>query len=137
MLGHEFAGIVDHAPDHPSLIGKRVVGEINAACRVRQTCLQGWPTHCPTRTTLGIIGRDGTFADYLALPMENLYPLPDHISNEQAVFIEPLAAACEIPQLVTITPKNRVIIIGDGKLGLLCAQVSAVSGCHVTLLGRG
>ncbi len=136
VLGHEFVGTVDQAPNHTSLIGKRVVGEINAACRVCETCSQGRPTHCPNRTTLGIMGRDGAFADYLSLPIENLYPLPEEISNEQAVFIEPLAAACEIPQLVTIKPKDRVVIIGDGKLGLLCAQVLVLSGCHVTLLGR-
>jgi threonine dehydrogenase-like Zn-dependent dehydrogenase len=82
------------------------------------------------------MGRDGAFADYLALPIANLYPLPEGISNEQAVFIEPLAAACEIPQLITIKTTDRIIIIGDGKLGLLCAQVLALSGCHITLLGR-
>jgi len=136
VLGHEFVGVVDQAPNQSSLVGKRVVGEINAACRACQTCLQGRPTHCPNRTTLGIMGRDGAFADYLSLPIENLYPVPEGISNDQAVFIEPLAAACEIPQLVTIKPKDRVIIIGDGKLGLLCAQVLALLGCHVTLLGR-
>ena len=136
VLGHEFVGIVDQAPEQASLVGKRVVGEINAACRVCQTCLQGRPTHCPNRTTLGIMGRDGAFADYLALPIANLYPLPEKISNEQAVFIEPLAAACEIPQLVTIKPTDHVIVIGDGKLGLLCTQVLALSGCHITLLGR-
>ena len=136
VLGHEFVGVVDHAAENSSLIGKRVVGEINAACRSCQTCLQGNPTHCPNRTTLGIMGRDGAFADYLSLPIENLYPLPEAISNEQAVFIEPLAAACEIPQLVTIKPKDRVVVIGDGKLGLLCAQVLALTGCHITLLGR-
>lgn len=136
VLGHEFVGVVDQAPENSELVGKRVVGEINAACRSCQTCLQGHPTHCPNRTTLGIMGRDGAFADYLSLPVENLYPLPEEISNEQAVFIEPLAAACEIPQLVTIKPKDRVIIIGDGKLGLLCAQVLALAGCQVTLLGR-
>ncbi len=136
VLGHEFVGIVDQAPDHASLVGKRVVGEINAACRVCPTCKDGRPTHCPQRTVLGIQGRDGAFADFLRLPVENLYVVPDSISNEQAVFIEPLAAACEIPQLVTIKPTDRVIIIGDGKLGLLCAQVLALSACHVTLLGR-
>ncbi len=136
VLGHEFVGIVDQAAEESSLIGKRVVGEINASCRSCQTCLQGNPTHCPNRTTLGIMGRDGAFADYLSLPIENLYPLPEAISNEQAVFIEPLAAACEIPQLVTIKPKDRVVVIGDGKLGLLCAQVLALTGCHITLLGR-
>ena len=136
VLGHEFVGIVDHAPDHSSLVGKRVVGEINAACRVCPTCQNGRPTHCPNRTTLGIMGRDGAFADYLSLPVENLYLVPDGMTNEQAVFIEPLAAACEIPQLVAIKPTDRVLIIGDGKLGLLCAQVLALAGCHVTLLGR-
>ena len=136
VLGHEFVGIVDQAPNHTSLIGQRVVGEINAACGICETCLQNRPTHCPNRTTLGIMGRDGAFADYLSLPVENLYPLPEEISYEQAVFIEPLAAACEIPQLVPIKPKDRIVIIGDGKLGLLCAQVLVLSGCHVTLLGR-
>jgi threonine dehydrogenase-like Zn-dependent dehydrogenase len=136
VLGHEFVGVVDHAPDHSTLIGKRVVGEINAACRVCPTCQNGRPTHCPNRTTLGIMRRDGAFADYLSLPVENLYLVPDGMSNEQAVFIEPLAAACEIPQLVAIKPTDRVIIIGDGKLGLLCAQVLALTGCQITLLGR-
>jgi len=136
VLGHEFVGVVDQAPNHTPLVGKRVVGEINAACRVCETCLQGHPTHCPNRMTLGIMGRDGVFADYLSLPIENLYPVPDGISNEQAVFVEPLAAACEIPQLVAIKPKDRVVIIGDGKLGLLCAQVLALTGVHITLLGR-
>jgi len=82
------------------------------------------------------MGRDGAFVDYLSLPVENLYLVPDGMTNEQAVFIEPLAAACEIPQLVAIKPTDRVIIIGDGKLGLLCAQVLSLTGCHVTLLGR-
>jgi threonine dehydrogenase-like Zn-dependent dehydrogenase len=136
VLGHEFVGIVDHAPDHCSLVGKRVVGEINAACRVCPTCQNGRPTHCPNRTTLGIMGRDGAFADYLSLPVENLNLVPDGMTNEQAVFSEPLAAACEIPQLVAIKPTDRVLIIGDGKLRLLCAQVLALAGCHVTLLGR-
>lgn len=136
VLGHEFVGVVDQAPNHSVLVGKRVVGEINAACRSCQTCLQGRPTHCPHRTTLGIMGRDGAFADYLSLPIENLHPIPDGMTNEQAVFIEPLAAACEIPQLVTVNPTDRIVIIGDGKLGLLCAQVLALLGCHVTLLGR-
>jgi threonine dehydrogenase-like Zn-dependent dehydrogenase len=136
VLGHEFVGVVDHAPGHSSLVGKRVVGEINAACRVCPTCQNGRPTHCPNRTTLGIMGRDGAFADYLSLPVENLYLVPDGMTNEQAVFVEPLAAACEIPQLVGIKPTDRVIIIGDGKLGLLCAQVLALTGGQVTLLGR-
>ena len=91
--GHEFVGIVEEAPHHPDLVGKRVVGEINAACRVCPVCQAGRSTHCPHRTTLGIDRRDGAFADFLALPVENLYPLPDEITNDQAVFTEPLAAA--------------------------------------------
>ncbi|WP_342346728.1 alcohol dehydrogenase catalytic domain-containing protein [uncultured Nitrospira sp.] len=135
ILGHEFVGIVDEAPE-TALIGKRVVGEINAACRNCETCTKGHPTHCPHRTTLGIQGRDGAFADFLTLPVENLFVVPDSISDDQAVFIEPLAAACEIPQLVSIKPTDRVVVIGDGKLGVLCAQVLVLSGCAVTLLGR-
>lgn len=135
VLGHEFVGIVDEAPDR-ALIGKRVVGEINAACRACETCTNGHPTHCPHRTTLGIQGRDGAFADFLTLPVENLFVVPDSITDDQAVFIEPLAAACEIPQLVSIKPTDRVVVIGDGKLGVLCAQILVLSGCAVTLLGR-
>ncbi|HBP90252.1 MAG TPA: alcohol dehydrogenase catalytic domain-containing protein [Nitrospirales bacterium] len=135
ILGHEFVGIVDEAPD-TALIGKRVVGEINAACRNCETCSNGHPTHCPHRTTLGIQGRDGAFADFLTLPVENLFVVPDSISDDQAVFIEPLAAACEIPQLVSIKPTDRVVVIGDGKLGVLCAQILALTGCAMTLLGR-
>ncbi|MBA3611398.1 MAG: alcohol dehydrogenase catalytic domain-containing protein [Nitrospirales bacterium] len=135
VLGHEFVGIVDEAPD-TALIGKRVVGEINAACRACESCTNGHPTHCPHRTTLGIQGRDGAFADFLTLPVENLFVVPDSISDDQAVFIEPLAAACEIPQLVSIKPTDRVVVIGDGKLGVLCAQILVLSGCAVTLLGR-
>ena len=136
VLGHEFVGVVDQSPDDTSLIGKRVVGEINAACRRCKTCLQGHPTHCPQRTTLGIMGRDGAFADYLTLPIMNLFSLPDSITDDQAIFVEPLAAACEIPQLVTIQPTNRVVVIGAGKLGLLCAQVLFLQGCEVQLIGR-
>lgn len=135
VLGHEFVGIVEEAPD-TKLMGKRVVGEINASCRACETCTNGHPTHCPHRTTLGIQGRDGAFADFLNLPVENLFVVPDSISDDQAVFIEPLAAACEIPQLVAIKPTDRVVVIGDGKLGVLCAQILVLSGCAVTLLGR-
>jgi len=135
VLGHEFVGRVDNAPE-PSLVGKRVVGEINAACRICKTCLSGQPTHCPHRTTLGIQGRDGAFADYLTLPVENLFVVPDVITDDQAVFIEPLAAACEITELISVRPTDRVVVIGDGKLGLLCAQILGLSGCAVGLLGR-
>lgn len=134
--GHEFVGIVDDAPHHPDLVGKRVVGEINAACRVCPVCQAGRLTHCPHRTTLGIDRRDGAFADFLALPVENLYPLPDEITNDQAVFAEPLAAACQILDQVSIDATDRVLVIGDGKLGLLCAQVLHRAGCRLTVLGR-
>ncbi len=136
VLGHEFVGVVDQAPNHSALVGKRVAGEINAACRSCPTCLAGRPTHCPNRTVLGILNRDGAFADYLNLPIENLHVLPDSLTNDQAVFIEPLAAACEIPEQVHIQPTDRIIVLGAGKLGLLCTQVLALQGCQITLVGR-
>lgn len=134
--GHEFVGVVERADGREELIGRRVAGEINAACGVCPTCRANRPTHCPHRTTLGIDGRSGTFADYVALPFENLHPLPDSISDDQAVFVEPLAAACEILDQVGIRPTDRVAVIGDGKLGLLCTQVVALSGCDLIVVGR-
>ena len=134
--GHEFVGVVEQAVGREGLIGRRVAGEINAACGVCETCRANRPTHCPNRTTLGIDRRAGALADYLVLPFENLHPLPDSVSNDQAVFVEPLAAACEILEQVKIHPTDRVAVIGDGKLGLLCAQVVALSGCHLTAAGR-
>ncbi len=135
VLGHEFVGIVEDAP-RVHLNGTRVVGEINAACRTCPVCLAGRPTHCPHRTTLGIDRRDGAFADFLCLPVENLHPLPDEITNDQAVFTEPLAAACQILEQVPVDPTDRVLVMGDGKLGLLCAQVLHQAPCRVTVMGR-
>jgi threonine dehydrogenase-like Zn-dependent dehydrogenase len=134
--GHEFVGIVEKAAKREDLIGQRVAGEINAACGKCETCRAGRPTHCPNRTTLGIDRRDGAFADYLLLPFENLHPLPASVTNDQAVFVEPLAAACEILEQIKIHPTDRVVVIGDGKLGLLCAQVIALIGCQLSVLGR-
>ncbi|MBP7688036.1 MAG: alcohol dehydrogenase catalytic domain-containing protein [Thermoflexales bacterium] len=134
--GHEFVGVVEEAVGREDLIGRRVAGEINAACGVCETCRANRPTHCPNRTTLGIDRRGGTFAEYVVLPFENLHPVPDSITDDQAVFIEPLAAACEIPDQVDIRPTDRVAVIGDGKLGLLCAQVVALSGCDLIVVGR-
>jgi threonine dehydrogenase-like Zn-dependent dehydrogenase len=134
--GHEFVGVVEQAVGREELIGQRVAGEINAACGVCATCRANRPTHCPQRTTLGIDRRDGAFADYLILPFENLHPLPDAVSNDQAIFVEPLAAACEILEQVRIRPTDRVAVIGDGKLGLLCAQVVALTGCDLIAVGR-
>ena len=135
VLGHEFVGDVVDAPDG-MWIGKRVVGDINAACGQCATCLAGRRTHCPNRTTLGIAGRDGAFADYLVLPQENLYPVPDGVPDELAVFTAPLAAACEILEQTSIRPSDRVIVLGDGKLGLLVAAVLRLTGAGLTLVGR-
>ena len=136
--GHEFVGVVERveAPDAQEWEGRRVVGDINAACGNCPTCQAGRSTHCPNRTTLGIAGRDGAFAEYLTLPIRNLHPVPDSLPDEVAVFTEPLAAACEILQQVHVRPTDRVIVLGDGKLGLLCAQVLALTGCHLTAVGH-
>ncbi len=135
VLGHEFVGTVEEAEDR-SLIGQRVVGEINAACGECPTCRAGRPTHCPYRTTLGIWGRDGAFAEYLTLPVRNLHAVPDTVSDEEAVFTEPLAAALEILEQVHLRPTDRVVVLGDGKLGLLVAQALALMGCDLLTVGR-
>jgi len=134
--GHEFVGTVERAPGAGEWEGRRVVGEINATCTTCPTCRAGRPTHCPHRTTLGIAGRDGAFAEYLTLPVRNLHPVPDDLPDEVAVFTEPLAAACEILQQVAVRPTDRVVVLGDGKLGLLCAQVLALTGCDLTTVGH-
>ena len=133
--GHEFVGEVLSAPD-PAWIGRRVVGDINAACYECPTCRAGRHTHCPHRTTLGIFRRDGAFADRLLLPQANLYAVPDSVPDEMAVFVEPLAAACEILEQVTLGPADRVVVLGDGKLGLLAAAVLRRQGVDLTLVGR-
>jgi alcohol dehydrogenase len=134
--GHEFVGEVVQCDSAPEWIGQRVIGEINAACGQCETCRAGRPTHCPHRTTLGIAGRDGTFAEYFCLPVVNLHRVPENIPDEAAVFVEPLAAACEITQAVHIRPTDRVAVLGDGKLGLLCAQVLQLIGCDLLVFGH-
>lgn len=134
-LGHEFVGLVEASPD-PSQIGARVVGEINAGCGQCDLCRAGDARHCANRTVLGIVGRDGAFAEYLTLPAGNLLKVPDSVSDQQAVFTEPLAAACEILEQVTILPNHRVAVIGDGKLGQLIARVLATTGCELLLIGK-
>lgn len=134
-LGHEFVGIVEASPE-ASQIGCRVVGEINAGCGSCALCQAGDPRHCAKRTVLGIVGRDGAFADYLSLPAVNLLKVPDEVSDRQAVFTEPLAAACEILDQVTITSQHRVAVIGDGKLGQLIARVLATTKCELVLIGK-
>jgi 2-desacetyl-2-hydroxyethyl bacteriochlorophyllide A dehydrogenase len=136
-LGHEFVGEVERAPGAPELEGRRVVGEINAGCGRCQLCRAGDARHCPGRTVLGIVSRDGAFAEYLTLPVMNLLPVSDEVPDERAVFTEPLAAACGIMERVKVETETRVAVIGDGKLGLLCAQaLRATTGASVTLVGR-
>src|SRR2546422_3001730 len=151
-IGHEFVGVIeslsearssasDSRPSEPLLThelvpGDRVVGEINAGCGVCDLCLAGDPRHCPQRTVLGIVGRDGAHAEFLKLPLANLIPVPKEIPDENAVFTEPLAAACGILDRVSITEETTAAVIGDGKLGLLCAQVLATTGASVTLFGK-
>jgi alcohol dehydrogenase len=135
VLGHEFVGVVQEAGD-PSWVGQRVVGEINCACRTCPTCLRGDIPHCSHRTTLGIGDRDGCLADFCALPLPNLHRVPPEVSDEQAVFCEPLAAALEITDRLHVRPTERVMVIGDGKLGLLVAQVLRLTGCALTVVGR-
>ena len=136
VLGHEFVGEVVRADDAPELIGRRVVGEINAYCGQCSTCRRGDPTHCPHRSTLGISGRDGVMADYFILPSRLLYAVPDSIPDQWAVFTEPLAAACEITDRLHVRPSDRVVVLGDGKLGLLVAQVLQLTGCDLLVAGR-
>jgi threonine dehydrogenase-like Zn-dependent dehydrogenase len=154
-IGHEFVGVIEEvsndgalarpsrrAPNNEPLLtrglmpGVRVVGEINAGCATCDLCRAGDPRHCPNRTVLGIVGRDGAHAEFLKLPLVNLLPAPDEVSDERAVFTEPLAAACGILERVSITEDTRVAVIGDGKLGLLCAQVIATTGAKLTLIGK-
>lgn len=142
--GHEFVGIVEAAHESPGatsptyLIGKRIVGEINAACHRADCfyCQRGMPAHCPNRTTLGILNRDGAFAEYLTLPIANLHLVPDNVSDEEAVFVEPLAANFEILEQVHVKPTDSVIVLGDGKMGQLAAQVLMLSGCEVIMMGK-
>ena len=135
-IGHEFVGVVENANDTPEIVGKRVVGEINAGCGECEKCVEGDSRHCPTRTVLGIVGRDGSHAEFLQLPSRNLIEVPETVSDEQAVFTEPLAAAYGITEQVEISPETTVAVIGDGKLGLLCAMSLALKSQNVTLIGK-
>jgi len=135
VLGHEFVGIVE-AAEEEGWLGKRVVGEINCYCGECPLCRRGLLTHCPERTTLGIWGRDGAFAEYLTLPLANLHPVPEEVPDEDAVFVEPLAAALEILEQIEVKPKDKLLVLGDGKLGLLVAQVLALQGCDLLVVGH-
>jgi threonine dehydrogenase-like Zn-dependent dehydrogenase len=138
VLGHEFvADVEDVAADvDPAWVGRRVVGTINIGCGSCAECLANGPEHCARRTVLGIHSRPGVFADYLTLPVSNLLIVPDSVSDEQAVFTEPLAAALRIREQMRVQPTARTAVVGPGKLGLLVGQVLALDGTEVTMLGR-
>lgn len=137
IIGHEFTGIVEEAAANtPEMSGKRVVGEINCGCGICDLCRIGLEKHCPRRTTLGILGRQGAFAEYTTLPAANLHEIPGNLSDEQAVFTEPLAAAFEMLEQVTITRGARVLVLGDGKLGILCALALKLTGAQILLAGK-
>jgi threonine dehydrogenase-like Zn-dependent dehydrogenase len=126
--GHEFVGELAD--------GTRVAGEINLACGHCEWCARGLGRHCPNRTVLGIVKHPGAFREFLTLPVENLHCIPKSIPTEHAVFIEPVAAACEILDQIKIAKGMKVAVLGDGKLGLLIAQVLQAYGARVLLLGR-
>jgi threonine dehydrogenase-like Zn-dependent dehydrogenase len=134
--GHEFVGTVEAAAAAPEWVGRRVVGEINAACGACPSCRAGRRSHCETRSVLGIVARSGVFATHLALPIENLHAVPDSLPDEAAVFTEPTAAALELQEQVRITADDRVVVVGAGKLGHLVAQTLALTGCRLQVVGR-
>lgn len=133
--GHEFVGIVEQS-ENRQLLGKRVVGEINCACHTCQFCQLEMPHHCLNRTVLGIQGRNGAFAEFLVLPEENLHLAPSSVRDDVAVFTEPVAAAFRIPEQVVITGDDRVVVLGDGKLGQLCAQVLWLHTKNLVCVGK-
>lgn len=132
VLGHEFVGVAESGP----YAGRRVVGEINCACWTCATCRSGVPTHCPNRTVLGILNHDGAFADLIAVPQRNLHVVPDSIPDDVAVFTEPVAAAFQIPAQLAIRKNDRIVVLGDGRLGNLCAQVLASIADDVLVVGK-
>lgn len=137
IIGHEFVGVVEEVRgDAQSLAGKRVVGEINCGCSICHYCLRGLQKHCQNRKTLGILGKDGAFAEYVTLPSENLLEVPDNVTDEEAVFAEPLAAAFEILEQVHTKPTDKILVLGDGKLGILSALVLNLTQADVVLAGK-
>lgn len=132
VLGHEFVGVAETGP----LAGRRVVGEINCTCGSCEACRSGNGSHCPSRTVVGIRKHDGAFADYLVVPDRNLHVVPDAVDDDEAVFTEPLAAAFQILRQVTVKPSDRVVVLGDGRLGNLCAQVLATVSSRLLVVGK-
>jgi len=135
ILGHEFVGVVENAATE-DLIGKRVVGEINCSCHECEYCRKEMPNHCLNRTVLGILNRNGAFAEYLTLPEENLHIVPDSVSDDSAVFAEPLAAAFRITEQLSIDNLDKIVVLGAGKLGQLISQVLHQVSRNVVSVGR-
>ncbi len=134
VLGHEFAAEVIEGS--PEWLGARVVGEINVACGACDLCAEGMRTQCRNRVTVGIKQHDGAFADQLALHSSTLHRIPDSVTDDQAVFVEPLAAAYQITEGIHISPSDEVVLMGAGKLGMLCAQVLKLTGARVKVVVR-
>jgi len=137
IIGHEFVGIVENVKSlSKNLIGRRVVGEINCGCGACNYCLAGLQKHCPDRKTLGIVGKNGVFAEYVTLPTANLLEIPDNVTDEEAVFAEPLAATLEITEQFHIKPTDKILVIGDGKLGILASLSLRLTQADITLAGK-
>jgi len=134
VLGHEMVGVVEEGP--AAWVGKRVVSEINCVCGRCDMCQRGLSNHCRHRTVLGIAGRDGCFADHTCVPVRNLHAVPASVSDEEAVFVEPLAAAYQVLAQCPIDRRQTVSVVGTGRLGLLVVQVLATTGCRLTAVGR-
>lgn len=134
-LGHEFVGVVERCEDE-SWVGRRVAGSINLGCGKCRVCRTQGPEHCPNRTVMGIQNRDGVFAEYVSLPVSNLYAVPDGVPDEEAVFTEPLAAGARILKQVDLPEDGRVAVVGPGRMGMLIAQALRARGANVTVLGR-
>jgi threonine dehydrogenase-like Zn-dependent dehydrogenase len=135
ILGHEFVADVVSGPDR-DLVGQRVVGEINVVCGRCDLCLSGLSTHCRNRSVLGILNHEGAFAEYVRLPRTNLHVVPKNVDDDAAVFVEPLAAAYQVLKQVQLDARKWVTVLGDGRLGLLVAQVVRETGCQVRVIGK-
>jgi len=135
VLGHEFVADVVSSPDK-DLVGQRVCGEINIVCGRCDLCLSGLSNHCRNRSVLGILNHDGVFADFARLPAVNLHVLPKSIDDDAAVFVEPLAAAFQVLKQINLGDRKWVTVLGDGRLGLLVAQVLRNAGCPVRVIGK-
>ena len=135
VLGHEFVGRVEWASD-PAQVGRRVTASINVGCNQCAVCRRDGPEHCARRTVIGILGRDGVFADQVVIPAFNLHRIPDNVPDEHAVFAEPLAAALRIREQVAVRPDQRAAVVGPGRLGMLAARVLSLGGTRVTVIGR-